>query len=788
MADAFLDGGYSVTAASLSNGQSNLNINSLAIQNLSRNLPVLTDGNKNLISSILLQSQVQDLITDLASKVGNPLIADLNANGYNINNAANIVANPLQSNLNANSKNITGINNTGSVTLTLNGTDLNTRLTADETNISNLQTKTQNITTVIPSLTPFTGTISSNNLTVSSLSTAGYVKNSVAGVISTATAVPQADVTNLVSDLSLKAPLANPTFTGTMTAAATSITGTLTMNTQNIDLVKSISLPASNTVKMLNTTTGGAIVESTLAPISNDANFSNGRIVLAVSPLINNATITYLQNVSQYGRYITNGQYFDSTRSINNTLGTSISSAILSIPNGSGRIIGLPNTVGSSISYFSTDGITWASTATNVALTAIYQIVYSGTNWIANNSTGIYYSSDGITWTLGTTYLGILGVIALAGFTLVATTTTNIYTSINNGVTWSTTIQVSPQFTRYCFNTINNILLMVPSTGNTIYFQGAPYNNAWTTNTVGTGLITAVIFDSVRNTYGASLANTTLQIYTAFIASNVWIAGPISGATVQSTQGIFVVNPVNTNGVLIQTSGGPPTYIFTLFRSISISSLSGGYISPNLTFDTTANTITSTSGGITIAPLSGQNLQLTTVGVGTAGIQTANQIITLNPGTSKVNITGSLTSGTPKCVINLNGAGQTVALSVGVGRTVPLIVSSVISNQFTVTLATGVITYNGIDPIYFMVNFSWTATFDTNAGNNAYVSYAPNSTMVRSLVTTNGLNSSALMGGSYTGVIQLSTNNTLQLYMLAGGTNENLTFTGYQLSITSLLA
>lgn len=93
MADAFLDGGYSVTAASLSNGQSNLNINSLAIQNLSRNLPVLTDGNKNLISSILLQSQVQDLITDLASKVGNPLIADLNANGYNINNAANIVAN-----------------------------------------------------------------------------------------------------------------------------------------------------------------------------------------------------------------------------------------------------------------------------------------------------------------------------------------------------------------------------------------------------------------------------------------------------------------------------------------------------------------------------------------------------------------------------------------------------------------------------------------------------------------------------------------------------------------------
>jgi hypothetical protein len=42
-------------------------------------------------------------------------------------------------------------------------------------------------------------------------------------------AVPQSQVTNLTTDLSAKAPLANPTFTGTVTTAALNVTGNLTV-------------------------------------------------------------------------------------------------------------------------------------------------------------------------------------------------------------------------------------------------------------------------------------------------------------------------------------------------------------------------------------------------------------------------------------------------------------------------------------------------------------------------------------------------------------------------------
>jgi hypothetical protein len=82
----------------------------------------------------------------------------------------------------------------------------------------------------------FTGTVTTP------LTTAGYVKTTSGGVISSSAAVPQADVTNLVSDLAgkaptshthtqsqvtnlttdlaAKAPIASPTFTGTVTTGA----------------------------------------------------------------------------------------------------------------------------------------------------------------------------------------------------------------------------------------------------------------------------------------------------------------------------------------------------------------------------------------------------------------------------------------------------------------------------------------------------------------------------------------------------------------------------------------
>lgn len=58
----------------------------------------------------------------------------------------------------------------------------------------------------------FTGTVTLP------LTTAGYVKTTSAGIISSSSAVAQADVTNLTTDLAAKAPIASPTLTGTPAA------------------------------------------------------------------------------------------------------------------------------------------------------------------------------------------------------------------------------------------------------------------------------------------------------------------------------------------------------------------------------------------------------------------------------------------------------------------------------------------------------------------------------------------------------------------------------------------
>jgi len=58
----------------------------------------------------------------------------------------------------------------------------------------------------------FTGTVTTP------LSTAGYVKTNASGVLSSSAAIAQADVTSLTADLADKAPLASPALTGTPTA------------------------------------------------------------------------------------------------------------------------------------------------------------------------------------------------------------------------------------------------------------------------------------------------------------------------------------------------------------------------------------------------------------------------------------------------------------------------------------------------------------------------------------------------------------------------------------------
>jgi hypothetical protein len=147
MSNPFINGGGStITLESLQNGTANINIYSATIGNLSTDFPVGSNESKQLKSSLIPIDKVINLQTTLDSKISNPVIADLNMNGNDLLNCPNVLANPLTSTLNCNSQNLSNVDNISASTVTLNGTDLNTRLTTDETNIITLQNKTQYIT------------------------------------------------------------------------------------------------------------------------------------------------------------------------------------------------------------------------------------------------------------------------------------------------------------------------------------------------------------------------------------------------------------------------------------------------------------------------------------------------------------------------------------------------------------------------------------------------------------------------------------------------------------------
>ena len=61
-----------------------------------------------------------------------------------------------------------------------------------------------------------------------------------------ATGIAQSAVTNLVSDLSLKAPLASPTFTGTMSASVANISSNLTVDTDTLFIDSTNNLSINN--------------------------------------------------------------------------------------------------------------------------------------------------------------------------------------------------------------------------------------------------------------------------------------------------------------------------------------------------------------------------------------------------------------------------------------------------------------------------------------------------------------------------------------------------------------
>ena len=78
------------TSTNLTNGTANLFISEITVDSLSASLPIKTNSTKTLISTKLDISDVNNLQAELDTKLSNPMVADLDFQGFAGNNINDI--------------------------------------------------------------------------------------------------------------------------------------------------------------------------------------------------------------------------------------------------------------------------------------------------------------------------------------------------------------------------------------------------------------------------------------------------------------------------------------------------------------------------------------------------------------------------------------------------------------------------------------------------------------------------------------------------------------------------
>jgi hypothetical protein len=212
-------------------------------------------------------------------------------------------------------------------------------------------TVTNSLSLKAPLASPtFTGTVTLP------LTTEGYVKTSASGVISSSSAIAQADVTNLTTDLAAKAPLSGPTFSGTVVLPSTTSIGnvsaieigyidgvTSAIQTQ-LDAKAPLANPTfTGTVTLPNNTVTNAMLAGSIAnnKLANSSITINGTAVSLGSsytiPVTSQATpsalgtVYGLMNTTLNNTAIGNLSSSNITTGINNTAFGEESLALLSV-------------------------------------------------------------------------------------------------------------------------------------------------------------------------------------------------------------------------------------------------------------------------------------------------------------------------------------------------------------------------------------------------------------------------------------------------------------------------
>jgi hypothetical protein len=388
-------------AALLTNGQASLNIANLSIQSLSSNLPVVTTGNKSLISSLIALNQVENLTTILNSKISNPLEANLDADSYGITGASFVNTNALT--LNGFS---TGFlySNSGSVGVTLGITG-----PTGSTGATGVQGPTGD--TGIQGPIGFTGATGATGASGATGATGATGIQANIDQYPTYASLETSNTSSGIRDYwsvsaqrsnssTFKAPNGNQIYSGSNNLGAySSSNGTVFTD---IATLPQFTLGASNGISSIAFSYGSA-----LAYNSSDA----GATLWTLNPTPTTAAASANNVVWSGSRYC----YGKATSPF---VVTTVDGSSYTIGSGSTRSIryfatdgnGLVVSVGLLGFMYSTDGgLNWSLSAnsnssTIVAYNSLMKI------WMANNSanTDCYYSTDGINWTTLTNYFPII--------------------------------------------------------------------------------------------------------------------------------------------------------------------------------------------------------------------------------------------------------------------------------------------------------------------------------------------------------------------------------------------
>jgi cytoskeletal protein CcmA (bactofilin family) len=305
-------------------------------------------------------------------------------------------------------------------------------------------------------------------------------KGRLTAASNTPIAIAQSAVTNLTTDLGLKANLASPTFTGTPAAP----TAAVDTNTTQIATTAYVigqgylkSTSASSTYQPLN---------SNLTSIAETDISQSGKL---------NVSVTAPGNV---------------WTTVTSNFGTTL---ILSIAYGNGLWV-----AGGNFGPIrtSTDGSTWTTVTSNFGTTSIQSVAYGNGLWVAGGYTGqIRTSTDGSTWTTVTSNFGTTNINSVAygnGLWVAGGYTGQMRTS-TDGSTWTTVTS------NFGDTTIRSIAY-----GNGLWIAGGNYGQMRTSTDGST-------WTTVTSNFGNSL------VFSIAYGNGLWIAGGLSGQMRTSTDG-----------------------------------------------------------------------------------------------------------------------------------------------------------------------------------------------------------------------------------------------------------